>query len=156
MSIRYDEIECGDIRGKRCSEQLPGALAADQDFFYERGMRDPYFFYSSVFVFVPEKIKYDREHNIFADENGAVVDAYDFEGLSEEEKEGVIATIIAYRQKEFPDYEFVMLPGRFPIRVEGAKGDYDEDEGVMSTHILYIKNYKEILEKLEDEDKKLR
>lgn len=152
----YESIDCGDIDGKRCSEQLPGALAANQSFFYDKCTDDYYQIHESVQKFVPDDIKLDRLHNIFVDENGAVADAYSFEGLSEEEKKGVIATIIVYRQEKFPGYEFVMLPGRFPIRVEGAKDLYDSDEGIMSTHILYIKNYKDILEKTEETGKKLR
>lgn len=147
----YRSIECGDINGKRCSEQLPGALAAYQDFFYTRGWDngDPYFINMGVGVFVPSNIETDYKHDIFVDEHGAVVDAYDFGILNEEETKSVIETIIAYKKKNFPDYEFVMLPGRFPI-------DVDDDRATMSTHILYIKNYKEILEKLEETDKKLR
>lgn len=156
--MKYRNIVCGNVSGRRDSEKLPGALAADEDFFYIQTYKDEYgpegvFLYDRVFAFVPKEIQLDFKNNIFIGSGGAVADAYDFSFLTEEEKESTMQEILAEKRMMYPTYDFAILPGQFPIDVQGglvcaitdSSGFHEEqvrpDEGVMSSHVLYITDY---------------
>ena len=138
--MNYKNIECGNINGRKDSDYLPGALSPNQDFFYLEPSEDKELIASSrsVACFVPENIKDDYHYEIFVDENGAIADAYNFKKLSSTEIENEIKKIITEKKLLYPEYEFKILEGRFPLNV-----DWGEKE--MSSHILYITNYKEHL-----------
>lgn len=153
--MSYKSINCGDINGKKDSSKLVGALSTNQDFFYMNTIRDEIgpedeFTYSPIAVFLPKDISVDYENDLFIGEAGAVADAYNFNNLSEEEKQKEIQFIIAEKQAMYPEYEFVILPGKFPIDVEGGLTLNNElireARGIMSSHILYITDYQNHLQ----------
>lgn len=157
--MSYKSIICGDINGKKDSSKLVGALSANQDFFYENTIKDEFgpegeIFNSPITSFIPKDISVDYENDLFIGAAGAVADAYDFNGLSEEEKQKEIQFIIAEKQEMYPGYEFVILPGKFPIGVEGGLTDNNglvrEASGIMSSHILYITDYKNHLQNIKN------
>lgn len=108
-----------------------------------------------------DEFTHDMKNGIYVNENGAVSNAYDFSLLDKEKTENAIKQIIAEKKSEYPEYEFVMVEGKFPMDATGQFSYYsdtrhetvftNESEAILSTHILYIKNYKKYL----DEDKKL-
>lgn len=149
---KYNTVSCGNILGKEESDKLPGALAAFQDFFYTDTEKDAYgpegvFNHSSVAAFIPNEsdIRTDYSNNIFIGDAGAVVDAFDLSSFPENVKQRAIKEIINERKLMYPDYDFAMLPGAFPISVEGGLTTCGvcmrEPSADMSSHILYIKDY---------------
>lgn len=148
--MSYKNITCGDIGGKKDSDKLVGALSTHQDFYYNHTVKDENgpegeFLNTPITMFVPNNISVDEENDLFIGEAGAVADAYDFNGLTEEEKQNAIKFIIAEKQEMYPGYEFAILPGKFPIGVNGGltvnNESVKEDSGIMSSHILYITDY---------------
>ena len=132
-------ITCGDIRGRQDSELLPGVLKPGQQVFYDSGYnKESSMDYKDLDYYVPEEFKIDGGLQAYVSENGAVVDAYYLSRLSPEEFEKAKRSIISEQQILYPEYEFELLPGSFPM-------DFRTDgEPEMSSHVLYLKNYKEI------------
>ena len=105
--------------------------------------------YSYISSFVSDDFEQDSDNMIFVNENGAVANAYRIVGLSEEEMQKAIAYMIKQEQEEHPDYNYKMVEGQFPVNIEGGRtysnGSYTREKPVMSTHVLYITDYKEHL-----------
>lgn len=155
----FANVNCGDLSGRKYSDKLKGALSANQDFFFINTIvdgcvgvdyvNDGLFLQMSVKRFIPEGINVDLENDIFTSDAGAIVDAYDFNGLRENEKELFGNAIIMQYKCIYPDYDFRIMPGQFPLGVNGSitvnKKVKRKEEAVMSSHILYITNYKEFI-----------
>ena len=90
------------------------------------------------------KFKRDYENDIYYNDNGAVSKAYD---LSEvEDVKAATKQILAAKKEMHPEYKYVLKKGRFPLDIYG----YEESErAIYSTHILYIKNFSEIIKNKE-------
>ena len=97
--------------------------------------------------FVPSYFKVDNVHDIFVNENGAVLDAYIFDGSEEEQKE-TMKKVLAEKQAMYHEYEFAFIPDSFPVEViDGImfEGISWFDQPIMSTHVLYITDYEKHL-----------
>ena len=94
---------------------------------------------------------HDHENDIFVNENGAVADAYIIHGENEEIGKKVLE-ILFEKKAEYPDYEFKLVCGEFPIDVLGVW----KTKTIYSTHVLYISNYKEYLTKETKKQDKLK
>lgn len=117
--MNYENIKCGDIDGRKDSENLLGALSTNQDFFYLESGHEEYIANNKpIEVFVSEDIYVDYNNQIFIGKNGAVADAYDFSKLSSIEIESKIKNIITEKKILYPDYEFEISEGKFLINVE--------------------------------------
>ena len=124
------------------NDNLPGAVSTETEFTYlEKGevgfipMRD----------YVPTEFGEDVENGLFVDLNGAVANAFDLKFLKEHEQPNAIKEILLEYKTKYPEYEFEMKKGAFPVKADlGMKfksGYKMQDHPTMSTHILYIKNY---------------
>ncbi len=93
---------------------------------------------------VPDHYGEDVENGLFVDLNGAVANAFDLKFFKEQEQNHVIAEILTEYESKYPEYEFEMKKGQFPVKVDlGKKFDFGRISNypTMSTHVLYIKNY---------------
>lgn len=125
------------------SPSLPGAVNIDSYFM----ALQKYFPYDNDFLPDPVELEdgvssdiiKDRTNNIFVSEKGAVLNAYNLSKLSENDKKSVIEVISNSYKNEYPNYEFTLVEGKFPVDCD----DYGEFE--YSTHILYLTNYKQCL-----------
>ena len=152
-------IICGDTTGKQISNGLDGALSTQQDFFYINTFRNNilgsgyknkgFLSHMPIASFISEDVIVDEENDMFITDNGVIVDAYDFKGIKDSDKEKLSNLIIMQQQIKYPDYEFKVLPGSFPIEVRGGLTVNDKvvsnPETIMSSHILYITDYKKHL-----------
>ena len=118
--------------------KLPGAIAADSRTIE---FREDYCIDVDPFFGVDEKIfRHDYVNNMYVGPAGAVMNSYIIKGSSDEIATTIGGIVTSY-EEEYPEYEFVMLPGRFPV-----------DADVFSTHVLYVKNYEEILANIKSQD----
>lgn len=151
--LKYNSFSSGGCLRVKETDKLPGALAAFQNFFYDDSVKDFWgpeavHNYSPVATFVPTSsgISMDNENDIFVKDGKAVADAFDLTHLSADERLRAIDEIIMERKLMYPDYDFVMLPGNFPIYVEGGLTENGKcvrsASANMSSHILYINDYK--------------
>lgn len=152
-------VNCGDLTGRRYSEYLEGALSTNQEFFYINMEIDDIvgpgykhvgiFSHKSITSFIPKDINVDSEHDILVCDAGAIVDAYDFNGMEEKEIKYLSEAIINNCRHNYPGYELALVEGEFPLGVEGSlivDNKLKKDvRPVMSSHILCISNYKEHL-----------
>lgn len=124
------------------NDRLPGAVSTETSFAYvdnnEIGfipMRD----------YVPDTYGEDIENHLFVDLNGAVANAFDLKFLKDSDKPNAIKEILTEYRTKYPEYDFEMKKGSFPVKVNlGMKFDSGlrmKDYPTMSTHVLYIKNY---------------
>ncbi len=153
-------VNCGDLTGRKYSKSLAGALSTKQDFFYVdmivNDVVGPEYKHEGVFghqqitSFIPNKVVVDNENDILVTENGAIADAYDLNGLDDKELAFFKDVIIKGYKELFPGYEFSIMPGNFPLGVNGSVTINEhlkkKKKVVMSSHILYITNYKNHLE----------
>ena len=137
---------------------IKGTISPRQDFiFANRNIIDNGEFFvnerNTVDAFLPidSDIISDFEHNIFIGSEGAVCDAYDLSGYTEEQIGKIEGDIIKAKQIIYPEYEFSIKEGAFPININGSHTNNGEVKiGItpnMSTHILYLTNYKDFLPK---------
>lgn len=147
--MSYDSVKCIP---KYSSNLLEGALSTRQEFLYacaskdEIGPEDVYVT-KPIAEFVPSHFKVDNVHDIFVNENGAVLDAYIFDGSEEEQKE-TMKKVLAEKQAMYPEYEFALIQDSFPVEVAGGtmfEGVSRFDQPIMSTHVLYITDYEKHL-----------
>lgn len=138
---------------KEDSEILPGAVSSYMYMTYEiklmsrngPGSDNDYLYVNKL---LPENRNYSDSAGIFIGPAGAISNAYDLSKVSPEDEEQVTNAIISKAKNEYPDYEFVLVPGEFPQYIERVIKDektgaiYCKPKAVMSTHILYIKDYK--------------
>ena len=97
--------------------------------------------------YVTSDFSIDEKNKLFTNEHGAVVDAYKFYGpLSYENFVLEIKKIVYEHELLYPDYEFTLVEGEFPIEVIEAHGDNQKvPHVIMSDYVLYIKDYKKQL-----------
>lgn len=157
----FSGVNCGDLTGKKYSQNLDGALSVNQEFFYidkeinglvESGYKyEGKFSHKEISSFIPENVTIDKINDILITDSGAVVDAYDFNGLNEHEFKCFSDAIVKSYEIGFPDYKFTLVPGLFPLDVTGSLIMNDkmqrESKVVMSSHILCIENYEKFLVK---------
>lgn len=135
---------------------LSGALSTLQEFAYAATLcktRESIPMHQSIgnTQTVLNNYNVDKENHIITNKFGAVADAYDFSELSEKEISEVKRAIILEKKLCYPDYDFTIEPGEFPIDMDGGReniyGHYSGDEEILSTHVLYITNYRDFLKK---------
>ena len=137
------------------NENLSGALSPLQGFHYTSTYepeRETISMYKSISntETVLNNYNIDKDNNIITNEFGAVADAYDFSKLSESEISEAIQAIILEKKLCYPDYEFTIAPGEFPIDIDGGMESlyhYSGDKVILSTHVLYISDYPKHLKK---------
>lgn len=145
---------------RNSNTNLPGGLSTDEYFFYvDTNDDDAVPNYSSVSNFISkENFKEDPVNKIYIGSEGAVCDAYSFADMNQDEIEQNISQIIMEKKQIYPDYDFKIVPGNFPISVEGGYfcngRQINSPEAKMSTHILYITDYDKHL--VETEEKSAR
>ena len=147
--MSYDSVKCIP---KWDSILLNGALSTRQDFFYGCAVKDEIgpeevYITKPITSFVPSYFKVDNVHDIFVNENGAVLDAYIFNGTEEKQLQ-TMNRILAEKQAEYPEYELAFIPDSFPVEIAGGtmyEGVSWFDQPIMSTHVLYITDYKKHL-----------
>lgn len=84
--------------------------------------------------------------DFFTNENGAVLNAFDFSGLSDSAKDAAKETIIQKYSAKYPHYELSLKAGQFPMGCQATRRLHDNSEDVsMSSHVLYVKNYQKHL-----------
>ena len=137
---------------------IKGAISPVQDFtFSNREVVHNYTHFiderDTVEAFLPADsiISIDKKNKLFIGEDGAICDAYDLSGYSRKEIQDIIKTILITKKYQYPLYHFTIKEGAFPINVNGSHTkDGEVKIGIspnMSTHILYLTNYKEFLPK---------
>ncbi len=147
--MSYDDVKCIP---KYSSNLLKGVLSTRQEFLYACASKDEIgpenvYITKPITEFVPSYFKVDNVHDIFVNENGAVLDAYIFDGSEEEQKE-TMKKVLAEKQAMYPEYEFAFIPDSFPVEViDGImfEGVSWFDQPIMSTHVLYITDYEKHL-----------
>lgn len=143
--MKNEEKKYQEISNFRHSSKLKGALSNSADFTFlafHSSSEDIDCDYLPISIFVPEEsFKNDMKNDIFISEHGAVANAYDFSALTDEERIETIRKILEEKIRKYPNYDFKIKIGKFPIKL------YDRDSLEMSTHILYITNYEELLTK---------
>lgn len=101
------------------------------------------------------KFTYDYDNDIYVNENGAVADAYFFTEDNGKSKRRALEILIN-KKAQYPEYEFKLIPGEFPMDATGEFYGYNgegkqvvtkETESRNSSHVLYITNYKDYLTK---------
>ena len=140
------------------TSKLPGAISTENSFqiidTHQNEMGHEADVYSEGISNYAKNFNIDQQNKIFVDDNGAVANAYSFSGLSQEEKVEMMEKILMDYNTKYPDYHFEILPGEFPLHVDGGYywgNNIRERKPVMSTHVLYITDYKEHLDKQEKE-----
>lgn len=147
----YKSLKSESIGLGSDSSCLEGAVSVHSEFSFFRAYKDeigpeliPDFM--DVAVFVPRTFERDYDNEIFVGEHGAVANAYN---LADEEEAKAIKNILDEEKLKHPEYDYEMIKGEFPISVNGGitygDGSRTEDTPMMSTHILYIKNYEKFL-----------
>ena len=92
------------------------------------------------------KDKFHEEQDLFVNENGAVLNAFDFSNLSDSVKELAIMTVLKKYESEYPDYKISLKEGEFPMNYTYTRRAHYVGEDVqMSSHILYVENYQKHL-----------
>lgn len=124
---------------------LPGAIGIDDIFTFLAwgGNGCDYGDFRSVDYGVSDKFEKDSTNGIFFNGNGAVLNAYDFGKLDDIDKERAINMVVNNYQNLYPNYELSLCPGEFPISYMGD--NRSDDRFHLSTHVLYVKNYKQCL-----------
>ena len=154
-------ISCGDLTGKRYSEKLDCALSTKQDFFYidmfvndvvgPNYSHEGKFTHKRISTFIPEFVGVDEENEVLTINDDAIVDAYDFNGLDDTELELFANALVQIHENNNPGCEFELIPGEFPIGIEGRLIVNDkvrkEEKPILSSHILCVKDYKKHIEK---------
>ena len=149
-------VNCGRVSGREVSEKLPGALVISDDMIYDVADKEfgGVMEYTSINSLLPSdsEFKVDFANEIFVTRDGlnAVCDAYDFGDVSLEELDNQKRRVLAQKIVEYPDYEFELIEGEFPIDVVTQSAD-DYNRGVkptpiLSTHVLLIKDFKKYLQ----------
>lgn len=104
---------------------------------------DEEFDFTSVINYLPEDFYCDIDNDIIVNSKGAVLEAFDFDGMGNIDDE-ILNLIIDY-QMEYPEYDLELAEDVFPLDTISTDGLIPEV--IFSTHVLYVKNYEEILEK---------
>ena len=125
---------------------LPGAIGVDDSFslIYQGYDNDTVCDYQELKYLVDSKqFQRDLDNNIFVNENGAVLNAYDFDKLNAEDKEKAINTVIEKYQEQYPNYRLTVKEGNFPISFDRDWISAGTEK--LSTHVLYVQNYMQCL-----------
>lgn len=100
--------------------------------------------YKNLKEIIGDNFTIDKENDLFVNEHGAVAGAVTIYDFNRDKKMKEVANKIEELMEENPEYDYELLPGRFPVGADINAGNWDT---FYSTHVLYIKNYKELLEK---------
>ena len=130
------------IKDYQENDNLPGAVSTETEFLC---LKDGEFDSIPMRDHVPDEFGEDVENGLFVDLNGAVANAFDLKFFKEKEQSSLIKEILIEYKTKYPDYEFEIKKGQFPVKADlGMKfksGYRTKNYPTMSTHILYIKNY---------------
>lgn len=142
-----------NIRRKYCS-RLPGVLSSKQNFVWDYNV-DGVTNTTEIPIteIVPSWFEKDEDYGIFYDQNGAVMDAYSIEGLTDVQKNIFLASKFDETRAAHPKYSIKIAPGNFPI---SCKGRETPIKTTFSNYVLYLSNWREQLSKdqSDDEDEK--
>ena len=140
------DLYCGF--GSR-SEKLPGALSPNMEFLYFSKTEDEFGIdektsFKSIIQYINEDYDLDYINEIITCDEGAVLDAYNLDGLDNID---FLKTYLLIHNKElYPDYNLKIVEKEFPLDI--ISGEREEPKEVInSTHIVCITNYKEQLNK---------
>ena len=141
----YRDIEYNSVYGIRESDYLDGAISSNTRFISLLGVTNTKDFSNSyrmvdIEKVVPNNYVKDEEHDIFVSSHGAVANAFDFRRLGVLEVNEASRRIINEYRMKYPRYDFELAPSKFPINMQGR-------HLVMSTHVLFIKNYQNFFKK---------
>lgn len=129
------------IKDYQENDNLPGAVSTETEFLcLDEGKPD----FIPIRDHVPGEYGEDVENGLFVDLNGAVANAFDLKFYGEKEQNKAVKEILSEYKTKYPEYEFEMKKGKFPVKVDlGMKFDFGRISNypTMSTHVLYIKNY---------------
>ena len=134
--------------GKK-SAVLDGAISARTDFmFLSRTYDEVYgydedFDFSNISNYLTSEFYLDKDNDIVVGPYGAVLDAFDLADVDDKDSE--ILNIIFDYQMMYPEYELELEEGVFPLDTISTDGMFPDV--LFSTHVLYIKNYEDIVEK---------
>lgn len=124
-------------------EKLPGAIS-DANFFsffdidlYHRVVPD---WVEIDTVTKGCNVLYDGLNGMFINQNGAIAAAFDLRKLDFSSQQKEIEKLLLDYRSTYPEYDFSILPGIFPIDVLGTSTE-GKFEVETSSHILYIKDY---------------
>lgn len=146
--MNYEYIINDGINKENESTSLVGAISSDQYLFYSNTIKDRFGVESEsdfdhITRFVPKS--FYCCYDFFIGREGAVAGAYNLSCFSQKEQEEVIKFILNKKQEEYPDYNFDIVSGEFPVEVNGglrtSRKTIRGARAVMSTHILYITDY---------------
>ena len=107
---------------------------------------------TGVNQFISSKFIPDYENDFYYNENGAVLDAIDL-SIFFNNKEEQIKKILSDCIEKYPEYVVEVKEENFPMFVDGGTVDRyggwnnESQEIYMSSHVLYIKNYKDFIKK---------
>ena len=138
------------------SKVLPAAISTEGKFSYfstisSDGTKEDLPEIKPISSFIKEDsgITIDRENKLFIKNNMAILGAYDFSNQNDEE----IAKFVSELQAQYLDYKLQLVTGEFPLSIRRGASyqDYDlkdctnEEEVHMSTHLVCVSNYKDIV-----------
>ncbi len=137
---------------------IDGAISPISDFaFTNRSQINDYVRFTNeidtveAFLPVDGSFTVDKKNNLIIGEDGAVFDAFDLNGYTIKQVNNILMTILVTRKYKYPLYEFSIKEGSIPINISGSHTVNGEVKiGItsnMSTHILYLTNYKDFLPK---------
>lgn len=131
------------------SEKLPGAISPNMDFFYFSKITDEWgtdekIVFKSIIQYINNDFDLDYINEIITCDEGALLDAYNLDGL--EDIEVLKTYLLIQNVDKYPDYKLRIVEKEFPIDVISGLGE-EPKEVINSTHILCITNYDEIINK---------
>ena len=140
------DIYCG--LGPR-SKKLPGAISPNMDFFYFSKTEDEWGIdekvaYKSIIQYINTDFDLDYINEIVTCEEGALLDAYNFDDV--ENSEFLKTYILIQNVDKYPEYKLKMVEKEFPLDVISGPGE-EPKEVINSTHIVCITNYQDFINK---------
>lgn len=132
----------------RKSTVLDGAISARADFLFlarsydEENGYDEDFDFTNISNYLPDDFYLDKDNDIIVGPYGAVLDAFDLADVDDLDNE-ILNIVIDYQMK-YPEYELEVEKGVFPL--DTISTDSMFPDLLFSTHVLYIKNYEDIIE----------
>lgn len=145
-----DKNKIVSIKDFQTNDVLEGAISTEAIFsVLENNGKDISF--APIRDHVSKEYAEDVENKIFINLNGAVANAFDLKFFNDEERPKAIEHILTEYKDKYPDYEFEMKKGNFPVKVTSGfqiTHNYKmNDYPTMSTHVLYITNYGRFIKK---------
>ena len=138
------------IKNYEETDSLKGALSSES-LFTILSRNDNSVEYKPIKAYVSKDYAEDVENKIIIGRVGAVANAFDLKHLNKEEKKETLQKIIISHKLKYPEYDFEIKEGSFPLRynrgIKVSSGQTVGDYTTMSTHILFIKNYCKFIKK---------